>query len=200
MTRIMTTRHPIWHTDVVAARWTDEQRTEALELYTEHGAAEAARRTGIPAGTIYSWAHHAGLTGQSSLAQANGRLASVVDRKARLASDLLDDAQALRAQLFAPAVERKAMVVSHGKDIGSSVEVVDIERDQPTFAEQTRIMTSIAIAIDKVQILTGEATERIEHRNLDSIDAEVARLVAALNPQAATVDPPIGTVTGTRSV
>ena len=180
----MTRRHPIWHTADVANRWTDDQRTDALEHYKAVGAAEASRRTGIPAGTIYSWAHDAGLTGPARLGQANGQIATVAARKAQLATDLLDDAQRLRAQLFAPAIERKAMAVSDGRDMCSHVEIVDIRRSKPTFAEQTRIVTSIAIAVDKVQVLTGEATEILEHRNVDTIDAEIARLAQVLNLQA----------------
>jgi len=36
--------------------YTDDQKSEALELYVEHGACETARRTGIPQKTISSWA------------------------------------------------------------------------------------------------------------------------------------------------
>ena len=187
MNRVMPLGHCVWHDVVVATRWSDEQRADALEQYKRVGAADASRATGIPASTIASWAHRAGISnGEAApVAAIKSRMASVAARKAQLASDLLDDIQAIRAQLHAPAVERKVVVVSDGKDLGSHAEVVDVERDVPTFADQQRIMTTCAIAIDKVQILTGEATERIEHRTLDSIDAEVARLAQVVNLQAA---------------
>lgn len=37
--------------------WTPEQKAAALDLYAQHGAAEAAKATGIPSGTIKAWAH-----------------------------------------------------------------------------------------------------------------------------------------------
>ena len=33
-------------------------------------------------------------------------------------------------------------------------------------SDQQRIITTLAIAVDKIQILTGEATERVEHRQV----------------------------------
>lgn len=85
-------------------------------------------------------------------------MATVAERKAQLAEDLLADAQRLRSQLWAPCVERKPMLVG----IERRVRVVDTKLKQPSFTDQRAIMTSIAIAVDKIQILTGEATERIE--------------------------------------
>lgn len=152
--------------------YTDTEKADAVAVYVEHGLAEAHRRTGIAKNNLQRWAKSAGhdlaqLTdraAQKTAAATETRLANMAARRADLASDLMGDVQRLRAQLFAPCVERKAMVVSQGKDIGSEVEVVDIAHDQPPFREQQAIMTTLAIAVDKIQILTGEATERIEHR------------------------------------
>jgi transposase-like protein len=47
-------------------RYTDEERTKALDLYLEHGPAEAGRRTGISARTIATWARRAGLKSESA--------------------------------------------------------------------------------------------------------------------------------------
>lgn len=152
-----------------APKWTPEQRDEALRLYTQLGAGEAARQTGIPQPTISSWARRAGVQSdapaKTAAAVEQARL-TMEARKAQLALDLMDDIQQIRAQLFAPCVERKAMVVSDGAQLGSHVEVIDVERDQPSFGDQKAIMTTLAIAVDKVQILTGEATERIDHTGL----------------------------------
>jgi transposase-like protein len=163
--------------------YTDTQRAEALQLYLEHGPAEAARRTGIAEGTLKSWASRNGVapvaTEQRSARVAGAQL-SLADRKLQLASDLLDDAQRLRTQLFAATVERKALVVPQGAGAGSVVEIVDVELDQPHYSDQRQIMTSIAIAVDKVQILTGQATEITEHRQVDAVDDELRRLTAEL--------------------
>jgi transposase-like protein len=49
-----------------AERYSDDERTEALALADEHGAAEASRQTGIAAGTIRRWRHEAGRSGPPS--------------------------------------------------------------------------------------------------------------------------------------
>jgi hypothetical protein len=38
-------------------------KAEALRFAEEHGAAEAAKRTGVPAATIRSWRHRSGAAG-----------------------------------------------------------------------------------------------------------------------------------------
>lgn len=166
--------------------WTDEERSRALAIYVEQGPAVAASETGIPKGTIASWASRAGLHTrcvENAIARTEHSLASIADMKAQLARDLLHDVQRLRAQLFAPCVERKAMVVGDARS-GSHVEIVDVDRDQPTFGDQKQIITAVAIGIDKVQILTGEATEITEHRHLDAVDDELRRLSATLEERA----------------
>lgn len=181
----------------MATRYTDAQRTEALDLYLEHGPAEASRRTGIPAATIRSWASRNDLTETRNAtvgAAVAARKLSFEERRTALAHGLLDDIARLRAELFSDCTERKALVVSDGKDAGSHVEIVDIDRTRPTFAEQARIMTAIGIAVDKTQLLSGAATERHEHVQVDAVDAEIARLEAELaandpSPEAAPVGP-----------
>lgn len=172
--------------------YSDQEKQAALALYLDHGAAEAARRTGIAAGTLKSWASRNGVasvaTEQRTAAVAAAQL-TLADRKLALASDLLDDAQRLRAQLFAPCVMRKPMTVSLGKDAGSTIDITDVELTQPCFADQRQIMTSIAIAVDKVQILTGAATEITEHRHADQVDDELRRLAAELEQRAQAAAP-----------
>lgn len=163
--------------------YTDEQRAEALALYAEHGSAVAAERTGIPSGTVQSWAHRAGVATactQERLALAESAMATLEQRKATLASDLMGDIERLRAQLFAPCTERKVVTLAGGAAMPSTWDIVDVELDQPSFTDQRACMTSIAIAVDKVQILTGAATERIDHRHTTPLDEELERLAGSL--------------------
>lgn len=171
--------------------FTDEQRAEALALYAEHGAAEAARMMGIAKGTVMSWASRAGLAmhaTETTTVATEASLASLAQRKAQLASDLMGDIERLRKQLFAPCVERKVVTLSGGQTGSSTWDIVDIEHEQPSFTDQRACMTSIAIAVDKVQILTGEATERVDHRHTTPIDDELASLADQLEHAPATVD------------
>lgn len=91
--------------------------------------------------------------------------------KAGLGEGLLADAARLRGQMFAPTVERKAMVTGQGEGY-SSVEVVDIDRDEPTFAEKKAIAQTITILTDKAVELLGADDDVAEGGILHDLGAE----------------------------
>lgn len=171
-------------------QWTPEQRAEALQLLAEVGKAEAARRTGIPAGTIASWGVRAGVSAPGAdvtRPAVEARLAGIAERKAKLAEDLLGDIERLRKQLWAPTVECKPMVVSDGKDMGSHIEIAEVHLTQPTFRDQKTIVEAVALGLDKVQLLTGAATERVETVTAErspEAEAEVARVLSIVRQSA----------------
>jgi molecular chaperone HtpG len=76
---------------------------------------------------------------------------------------------------FLESFEEKPLVsVARGDlDLGSLEDEDDRKR-----AKEAAL--TAAILTDKAQLLTGAATARIEHNDLDTIDAEVARLAAEL--------------------
>lgn len=164
-------------------QWTQDQRDEALRLLAEVGKAEASRRTGVPAGTIAAWGVRSRTRAPLPELQRKAtetRLASIAERKARLAEDLLGDLEKLRAQLWAPTVERKPMVVSLGKDSGSQIEIAEVHLEQPTFRDQKTIVEAVALALDKVQLLTGAATERVETVGIERTPEVAAELAKVL--------------------
>lgn len=146
-------------------RWTDEQRDQALALVAEVGTSEAARRTGVPIGTIGSWAHRAGVTApdvDTTAAKTAARVATTAERRARLAENLLGDLEIIRERLTAPMTERVVRTVSLGNNAGSETEIVDVELDMPKPADQRALMAAITAGLDAIQVALGEATERIE--------------------------------------
>lgn len=153
-------------------KWTPSQRHAALRLLAEVGKAEASRRTGIPAGTIASWGARSGVSAPSAEAQRPAlaakaitvaeRAITVAERKADLAERMLTEAEAMLRQLHNPTIERKPMTVSDGRDLGSHIEIAEVHYDQPPTADQKRIVEAVAILVDRVQLLTGDATSRIE--------------------------------------
>lgn len=146
-------------------QYSDEQRLEALTLLARYGKAEASRRTGIPAGTIASWGVRNGVKAPSveaTRAVLEHRLTTIADRKARLAEDLAVVAQRMLADLMAPTVEQKALVVSDGRGSGSHVEIAEIHNATTTPAERRMTIEAVAKAIETVQLLTGAATARTE--------------------------------------
>lgn len=147
------------------SEYTDEQKAEATALYSEVGPSEVERRLGIPKGTVTGWAKAEGRTFDSQKTAA-ATAQSVEIRKSRLAEGLLDDAEKLRAQLF------DATKVFHFDKDG---DFHDAELDQPTFADQKNIMTALAIAVDKLQLLTGGATQRSDDMGRVELETKLAQ-------------------------
>lgn len=142
---------------------TQEAKAEALRLLAQVGKAEAARRTGIPEGTISSWGVRNGVTAPPpDRVQLVAAAASLAQRKAELADELLTRARSMIAQLDATMVEKKAMVVSHGAALGSSIKIATVKYNRPPTGAQKQIVETIAILIGQVQLLTGAATTRLE--------------------------------------
>jgi hypothetical protein len=73
--------------------------SSAVEHYVEHGAAEAARQTGIKETTIRSWANRAHMTGTRSEHAARAQRASSAawaQRRSRLGEAFGEDAELVR--------------------------------------------------------------------------------------------------------
>lgn len=133
----------------MASRWTAEQRAEALELYEQVGQSEAARRTGIPRGTIGDWARNA------NLSTAVGAVTDRSDpQKATLAAGLkhasdLDASRDRRMTLLAAAAE-----LSLTRTVNRLREANSTFSDRDLVGIWTR-------AHHDLQILTGAATENL---------------------------------------
>lgn len=119
-------------------KYTDTQRDDALALYVEHGACEAARRTGIPQKTISSWAARAGVQSDAPAKTADATAAAAM-KWAQRRVDLADELGRVSAVLAA-AAEAAAQ-----RDDGRSAQA---------------FMTGAAIGVDKAELLTGRATSR----------------------------------------
>lgn len=166
--------------------YTDEQRNEALALVAELGQAEAARRTGIPFGTIASWGHRAGVSApdpSAMKAALEHKANTIAERKGALAVKMLDHAERMLGQLTAPITEKVVKVVSLGANAGSETEVVTVEYDQPPTGDQKRIVEAVGILVEKIQLLTGEATARIEQTGAEP--AQRSHLVSVVDQLAA---------------
>lgn len=142
--------------------YTPEQREEALVLMQAHGHAEAARRTGIPVGTISSWGHRAGVdSGAATVATKAAieqRVATMAERKTKLADDLAKAAERMLRDAFAPTLERKVVPGTQWR----RTEIVDVHNPTTTHAERRQAVEAVARAVETVQLLTGEATQRTE--------------------------------------
>jgi transposase-like protein len=174
--------------------YTPEQKAEALALVAEHGHSEAVRRTGIPMGTIASWANREDVKAPDpgiTAAKTTALIASTAERKQQIAAALLEDADRLRRQLFAPCTDKVVKVVSGGQMREGRVEIVEVQRDQPTFADQKNIVAATSQAIEKALLMLGEATERVEQLLSDGtqrtpeVEAKVAEVLTLVRSNAA---------------
>lgn len=161
---------------MAAQKWTDDQRTEALLLHRSVGPAEAARQTGIPKATITSWARRQGVHTNAPVEREAAVESSVLAAEARrlaLAESLLGDVEGLRRRLFRPMTYVHVKTVAGPVGAGASVETVDVDMDQPVPADQLRLVQAIAALVDKVQLLTGQATERHDLTGEYDLEAEL---------------------------
>lgn len=136
--------------------YTPEQKTEALQLYVDHGPAEASRSTGIPAKTIASWAGRSGMqTDAASNTEHATRTAaaSIATRKAALAQALLDDIDMLRGRMRAAHIERKIVTLSGGLHDQGTWKVAEVEHPSIPTGDLKALVTSVAILVDKVNVL-----------------------------------------------
>jgi hypothetical protein len=145
--------------------YTDEQKAEALDLYVEVGPAEAGSLTGIPSGTIRSWAHRADLPRlryQKTEEATQAAQVRAEQKRAELQELLLDQAVDLMHRMNAPHKDFK------GKD------ALEVWWEKAPAAAVQNYATSVAILIDKYRLEMGETTGRTEV--LAPIDLELARI------------------------
>jgi transposase-like protein len=113
--------------------YTDEQRAEAVDLYVEHGAAEAARRTGISSRSIRGWAKTADV--------AAARDKNLIDAADRLALQQKADRAELRSVLI-----RKALIGAQAAD--------------PSDPKGFQLLSvGVGTFLDKYRLEMGEASE-----------------------------------------
>lgn len=117
--------------------YTAEQKTGALRLLAEVGKAEAARRTGIPAGTIAAWGSRMGVaapTPEAMRPQVEARQLSLAQRRQALGEKFLEKAEKLIECVHAaePAMDRK------------------------------RGIEAARVAAETAQLLTGQPTSRVD--------------------------------------
>lgn len=132
-------------------KYSDEQKQAALDAYAQVGARAAGRATSIPHNVISQWAKAAGVdaphTARSGL--IGPAREALAQQRADLANDLLVEA---REVFLAKATS-----------------------DDTPAADAKAWMVALGIAVDKSQLLSGQATARID--TLDD-DERVARAAA----------------------
>lgn len=131
------------------ASYTAEEKAAALKQYQEYGVAETARRTGIPKGTISSWAVSAGLESsarETTRAACEAQSLNFKARRQRIAERLLTQAEGYLDRMEDPE-EYQTLARVEGSE----------ESIRPGFIpskDRQHEATAFAILIDKEKILT----------------------------------------------
>ena len=142
--------------------YTETQKAEAVKLYDEHGTAQAATRTGIPPRTIRRWANQAGHVAEANTEKTATARAKGAEQVAEAWGDFRA-AEATGAGTTATKVRDAILaVVDHG---GRSREARDLA-------------VTYGILIDKAELLSGNATARVEVWSESQVDAELRAMVA----------------------
>lgn len=144
----------------MTSKYSDDLKARALELYAEHGPAEAHRMLRddgheIPKGTLFGWAHrdgvHGGDSSQTKAATEKAR-ARMESKRIAIAEWLLDQASELLDRMDEEQIDFR------GKDADKVVFPRANAKDVQSLA------IAAAVCIDKSQLLAGEATAINEER------------------------------------
>ncbi len=163
MTKSKTAKKP-------APKYTDDQRRKAVNLYIQHGTAEAARQTGISGRTVTRWAKAADVSqdrtktdaARQELARKNA------ERRERIKTSLLTKIEDLLGRMDLPHIDFK------GKDAQQVTYPTATSGDVKNYA------VSVAVLIDKYRLEMGESTSRAEitfEQAESRLDKEFEKLV-----------------------
>ena len=153
-----------------------DKRADILaDIEAGHGRNAIARRHDVGQATVTRIAASEGITDawdrSASQRATELRMVDVQERRSELAQLLIEDAHRLRRMLWEPVTVYKF----GGKD--NTLNSVDL--DEPDFEGKRNLMTSIAIAVDKVAVLT-----RDDSQGLAAVDAWLRSLGVGATPTA----------------
>lgn len=139
-----------------------EAKAEALRLMVDVGLAEAARRTGIAKGTIASWAARTGTT------------MAPLEQRHQIAKEASVAWQVRKVEFG----ERLSTIAAKAAD--RLEERLDTDRT----AGVRDLAATMAVLVDKAQLLTGGATARTETHveRTPEAEAEVAKVLSLVRP------------------
>jgi hypothetical protein len=163
---------------------TPEQIATALDLYREHGPAEAARLiagmgvTGISKRLIATWARRRGVV-ESRRLRAEERIEAAEQsneqRRTELANDCMRNAARLVGDIYSPS----KLVFPMPKGF-----VIEHPVEHPPAHEQAQLARAAAALIDKAELLMGRATGRLDVTTPQEAEANIVSIMDALRERA----------------
>jgi transposase-like protein len=155
-------------------RYTASERTRTLQIYREYGPTIAAQRMGIPYETVRRWAKNAGETPPTTLAHVATAHAAAAVRTAGKWADVRESEADSAGNAARIARER-------------ILDLVITDDHQMLRAA----VNAYEVLINKAEMLSGQATERIAIWAEQDIDRELRELVHNLEAEKRQLPPPL---------
>lgn len=132
----------------MSRRYSEAEKAKALDLFVEIGPTKAAAELGIPKGTVAAWARKDGIKTQVSVktrARIEARTLTLQERRAKLAQNLLEDAERLRADVYAEI---------EYFDWGGKDHTFDTQKvPRPIPADRLKLLQATSTALDQAEKL-----------------------------------------------
>lgn len=144
-------------------RYTDQQRQQVLTMWPEMGTAETERLTGVPARTILRYVNDAGLMTQDRQQKTADARAAAAERVTNAWADFRAS-EALAAGAAANRMRREALEAS-------------AERNASLLRAR---VVAYGIFIDKAELLSGQATQRIQVWSESEVDRDLRAAMAEM--------------------
>ncbi len=161
-------------------QYTADAKAEALRLWEQHGTAETARRTDINPRTIIRWANAAGMVSQDS----TQKMVKARTEAAARVSEVWADYRSKEAAAAGAVASRMRNAILDQVGGEPVMENLGDDTVQVGTLINGRNLQSLAVAygilIDKAELLSGNATERIETWAADETDRSLRELVSEM--------------------
>lgn len=167
----------------MATKLSDDERAAIVDaIRAGRSRNDVARESGRSCDTVTRIAKAEGLSFDRAATKhaTEARRADNAARRERLISAMYANAERLNGQMFAPAVERKPMTVSLGRDQGSEVTIVDVKLEQPTFSDKRNIAVATKVLVDGARQL-----ESIDEGGQEAAKGMLGRLVDGIRSEEA---------------
>lgn len=152
-----------------------ELRDAAIRTAAQEGVTAAAKAHGVGKATISRWCSEAGI-GTVPNEQTQAATDAAALKRAALREQI-------GTELLVKALDMLTRMDEEHKDYRGK-DADEVFWDKAPSGACQQYATAAAILIDKSQLLSGEATSRGEHVQIDPTDAELRRLAAELKSRA----------------
>ena len=165
---------------IASMPYTTTDKQQALELWQTAGTAETARRTGINGRTLTRWAKAAGLMTEDRQQKTTELRAAAAEK----VSEVWADYRSKEAAASGATASRMRNAILEQVEGEPIMETVNGDQVQVGVRVDGRNLQSLAVAygilVDKAELLSGNATARIDTWATSEVDTALKDLVVEM--------------------